>query len=447
MEFPSPWIEVFGIFALTLALIVLNGFFSGAEIAVVSLRRTRLGQLVDEGRRGAQRLQDLKNDSARFLATIQVGVTVLGSMTSVIGGASAVAIVEPVFRNLPVPHLDSLAGPLALGLTVLVISYLTLVLGELVPKSLALHYTEGLACFSAPVIYRTSQVLSPAIRVLQGSTRALLRAFGRDQAPAEVLFSEEEVKRIVREGTAQGIFDEAEHQLIRSVFEFTDTSVREVMVPRADMHAVDLHTPVEDVMRGLLESGFSRAPVYNQDLDHVVGVVHIKDLLRHSQKDPHAPLSASMRPALFVPDSMQISDLLRDIQTKRAQMAIVLNEFGTVIGLATIEDLLEEIVGEIRDEFDIDEELPVHQLPDGSLLVDGSVLLEDLKENYGLPLEETPDYRTIAGFVLARLRRIPKGGEAFKYEGLRMTIVTVDDRRLRKVRIERGDAHADNKPQ
>jgi putative hemolysin len=447
MEFPSPWFEASVIVTSIVTLIVLNGFFSGAEIAVVSLRRTRLGQLVDEGRRGAQRLMVLKNDSARFLATIQIGVTFLGSMASVIGGASAVAIVEPVLRNLPVPHIGSVAEPIALVLTVMVISYLSLVIGELVPKSLALHYTEGLACFSAPIIYRTSQLFSPLIRVLQCSTQAVLRAFGREHAPPEVLFSEEEVKRIVREGTDQGIFDEAEHQLIRSVFEFTDTSVREVMVPRADMHAVELHAPVEDVMRGLLESGFSRAPVYNQDLDHIVGVVHIKDLLRNSQKDANATLSASMRPALFVPDSMQISDLLRDIQTKRAQMAVVLNEFGTVIGLATIEDLLEEIVGEIRDEFDIDEELPVQHLPDGSLLVDGSVLLEDLKENYGLPLEETPDYRTLAGFVLARLRRIPKGGEAFKYEGLQMTIVTVDDRRLRKVRIERGDGLPKAKPQ
>jgi putative hemolysin len=447
MEFPSLWFEASFIATFILTLILLNGFFSAAEIAVVSLRRTRIGQLVDEGRRGAQLLNILKGDSARFLATIQVGVTLLGSLASVIGGAAAVAFLEPLLLALPVPHISSFAEPVALALTVLVISYLTLVIGELVPKSLALHYTEGLACFSAPIIYRTSQLFSPLIRVLQCSTHAVLRLFGREQAPPEVLFSEEEVKRIIREGTDQGIFDEAEQQLIRSVFEFTDTSVREVMVPRADIHAVELNAPVEEVMRGLLESGFSRAPVYNQDLDHIVGVVHIKDLLRNTQKDPALTLAASMRPALFVPDSMQISDLLRDIQTRRAQMAIVLNEFGTVIGLATIEDLLEEIVGEIRDEFDIDEELPVQQLPDGSLLVDGSVLLEDLKEHYGLPLQETQDYRTIAGFVLARLRRIPKGGEAFKYEGLHMTIVTVDDRRLRKVRIERGDGLTKAKPQ
>jgi putative hemolysin len=445
MVFSSLWLEASVIVTLIVTLIALNGFFSGAEIAVLSVRRTRLGQLVDEGRRGAQLVNALKDDSARFLATIQVGITLVGSTASVIGGASAVALIEPALRDLPVPHLSSVAGPVALALTVVVISYLTLVIGELVPKSLALHYTEGLACFSAPIIYRTSQLFSPIIRVLRCSTQAVLRLFGREQAPPEVLFSEEEVKRIVREGTDQGIFDEAEQELIRSVFEFTDTSVREVMVPRADIHAVELNTPVETVMRGLLQSGFSRAPVYNQDLDHVVGVVHIKDLLRNTQKDATVTLSSSIRPALFVPDSMQISDLLRDLQIKRAQMAIVLNEFGTVIGLATIEDLLEEIVGEIRDEFDIDEELPVQQLPDGSLLVDGSVLLEDLKENYGLPLQETQDYRTIAGFVLARLRRIPKGGEAFKHEGLRMTIVTVDDRRLRKVRIERGDGVAEAK--
>ena len=241
---------------------------------------------------------------------------------------------------------------------------------------------------------------------------------------------------MVHEGAQHGIFDEAERQLIHSVFEFTDTSVREVMVPRSEVHAVEAGTPLPAILKELVDTGFSRMPVYQGDLDHVIGIVHIKDLLREVEKPQTQSLNAIMHPAFFVPDSMQISDLLRELQSRRTHMAIVVNEFGTVIGLVTIEDLLEEIVGEIRDEFDVDEEQPIQELPDGSLLVQGSCPLNDLKERYGMPFEETPDYRTIAGFVLAALKRFPKGGEAITHSGYKMTVVVLDGRRLRKIRIE-----------
>jgi len=240
----------------------------------------------------------------------------------------------------------------------------------------------------------------------------------------------------VHEGAQHGIFDEAERQLIHSVFEFTDTSVREVMVPRSEVHAVEDTTALPAILKELVDTGFSRMPVYQGDLDHVIGIVHIKDLLREVEKQQTQSLRAIMHPAFFVPDSMQISDLLRELQSRRTHMAIVVNEFGTVIGLVTIEDLLEEIVGEIRDEFDVDEEQPVQELPDGSLLVQGSCPINDLKDRYGLPFEETSDYRTIAGFVLATLKRFPKGGEAITHSGYKMTVVVLDGRRLRKIRIE-----------
>jgi len=420
---------------LILMLILANGFFSAAEIAIVSLRTSRISQLIDERRRGAQTASVLKNEPSSFLATVQIGVTIVGSMASVIGGAGAVEILAPALQGLPL--IGAWAGAIALGVTVAVISYLTLVLGELVPKSIGLRYTEGFALSSAPLIFRLSRLFSPVVRLLTWSTNLVLRAFGGERQASENLFSEEEVKHIVREGAKEGIFDEAEHQLIHSVFEFTDTSVREVMVPRSDIYAVERGTSLQELLDRLTESGFSRVPVFEGDLDHIVGVVHLKDLLRRMRKDSPASVSEVMHPALFVPDSMQISDLLRDLQSRRAHMAVVLNEFGTVIGLVTIEDLLEEIVGEIRDEFDSDEELPIQELPDGSLLVEGSVLLTDLNEKHGLGIEQSDDYRTVAGFVLARLRRIPKGGEALVWNHIRMTVVTIDGRRLRKVRIEK----------
>jgi len=416
-------------------LILANGFFSAAEISIVAVRKSQLAQLISDGRTVANVVVALKDDPTRFLATVQVGVTVVSSMASVIAGAAAVRYLEPLVRAALPEVLSQWAEAIALSTTVVLISYFMLV-GELVPKSLALAHSERLACLAARPINRISLLAHPLVKVLTSSTDAVLWLFGQHTKAEEAFVSEEEVKHMVREGARHGIFDEAERQLIHSVFEFTDTSVREVMVPRSEVHAVEASVPPADVLKELVETGFSRMPVFQGDLDHISGIVHIKDLLREVQKPEPAPLPAVMHPAFFVPDSMQISDLLRELQSRRTHMAIVVNEFGTVIGLVTIEDLLEEIVGEIRDEFDFDEEQAIQELPDGSLLVQGSLPLTDLKSQYGIPFDETPDYRTLAGLVLARLKRFPKGGEAITESGYKMTVVVLDGRRLRKIRIE-----------
>ncbi len=428
----TAWLDVVAIAALILA----NGFFSAAEFSIVAVRKSRVVQLITEGRSSAHTVATLKEDPNRFLATVQIGVTVLGSMASVIGGAASVRYLSPFVRQLLPVMLQQWAETVALGVTVVLISYFMLVVGELAPKSLALRYSERLALFSGGPIHRLSLVAGPLVRLLTRSTDAVLWLFGKHATAEEAFISEAEVKQMVHEGAQHGIFDEAERQLIHSVFEFTDTSVREVMVPRAEVHAIDASTPLPAILKNLVETGFSRMPVFQGELDHVIGIVHIKDLLREVEKPQPASLAAVMHPAFFVPDSMQISDLLRELQTRRTHMAVVVNEFGTVIGLVTIEDLLEEIVGEIRDEFDIDEEQPVQELSDGSLLVQGSLPLNDLKERYELPFEETSDYRTVAGLVLARLKRIPKGGEAITEAGYKMTVVVLEGRRLRKIRIE-----------
>jgi putative hemolysin len=428
----TAWLDI----AAILVLILANGFFSAAEISIIAVRKSRLAQLISEGQPAANTVAALKEEPGRFLATAQIGITVVGSMASVIGGAAAVRYFEPVLRDVLPAAVQQWSAGLALALTVMVISYFTLVLGELAPKSLALRYSERLANFSARPIQRLSILAAPLVKTLTRSTDAVLWFFGSHVSGREAFVSEEEVKHLIHEGAQHGIFDEAERQLIHSVFEFTDTSVREVMVPRSEVHAVEASTPLPQILKQLIDTGFSRMPVFQGDLDHVTGIVHIKDLLREVEKPKPAALSSVMHPAFFVPDSMQISDLLRELQSRRTHMAIVVNEFGTVIGLVTIEDLLEEIVGEIRDEFDFDEEQPVHELSDGSLLVQGSFPLDELKERYGTPFEETPDYRTVAGFVLAQLKRIPKGGEAITAAGYKMTVVVLDGRRVSKIRIE-----------
>jgi putative hemolysin len=318
-----------------------------------------------------------------------------------------------------------------------VISYLSLVLGELVPKSLALRYPERVACAVARPLDLFSRMFSIVVRLLTTSSNLLLLLTGSGAKATEALVSEEEVKYLVREGAEKGVFDDTEKEFIHSVFDFADTFVREVLTPRTDIHALEVHTSCPDALHEMSDSGFSRMPVYEEDLEHIIGIVHIKELLRAQEHGKTAVLRDFLHPAYFVPDSMQISHLLRQLQVRRAHMAIVVNEFGTVIGLATIEDLLEEIVGEIRDEFDVDEEQPIQEIREGVLLVEGGVTLSDLKEQYHLPVEETASYRTLAGLLLARLERIPRGGESVVHEGYRLTIVEMEGRRIAKVKVEK----------
>ncbi len=429
------WLET----TLILLLILANGFFAGSEIAIVSVRRSRIDQLIEQGHTSAQVVGRLKDDSARFLATAQIGMTLVGSLASAVGGASAVKYLEPVFQQSSISFLQEWGGILALGTVVVVISYLSLVLGELVPKTLALRYPERIACAVARPLDLFSRMFSVVVRLLTASSNVLLFLSGTGAKSTEALVSEEEVKYLIREGAQKGVFDDTEKEFIHSVFDFADTSVREVLTPRTEIHALEVRTACADALHEMIASGFSRMPVYEEDLERIIGIVHIKELLRAQEQGQTASLRDFLHPAYFVPDSMQISHLLRELQVRRAHMAVVVNEFGTVIGLATIEDVLEEIVGEIRDEFDVDEEQPVKDIGEGVLLVEGGVALSDLKEQHHLPLEETVSYRTLAGLLLARLERIPKGGESVLHEGYRLTIVDMDGRRIAKVKVEKLD--------
>ena len=344
MDGQSAWLEVF----LVGLLILANGFFSAAEIAIVSVRKSRLSQLIAEQRHVANVVAALKEDPSRFLATVQIGVTLVGSMASVVGGAASVQALAPILRTILPAAIEDWAQAIALSVTVILISYFMLVIGELVPKSVGLRHSERLALLAGRPIQALSQLAAPLVKLLTLSTDAVLWLLGLGGTAEEAFTSEEEVKHIVHEGARHGIFDEAERQLIHSVFAFTDTSVREVLVPRSEVHAIEVSTPLADVLKEVVQTGFSRMPVYEGDLDRIVGIVHIKEVLREVEKPQPASLAAITHAAYFVPDSMQISDLLRELQNRRTHMAIVVDEFGTVVGLVTIEDLLEEIDGEIR---------------------------------------------------------------------------------------------------
>jgi len=419
------------------ALILANGFFAASEIAVIAIRKSRIDAMLDRGTRCASIIARLKNDPDRFLATVQIGVTVVGTLASAIGGAAAIAYLEPRFAASPLVLVGRWSHALALLIVVLPISYLSLVLGELVPKSLALKYSEQIACFVARPIDLLARATAVFVRTLTASSNAVLRLFGVPEAEGASFISAEEVKSLIREGAAKGIFNETEKELIHSVFEFADTPVKAVMVPRTEIHAVEVHASFEEVARSFVDSGFSRIAVYEGELDKIIGILYNKDVFKALVEKTEFKIRDHLHPAFFVPSTLPISELLKQLQRRRLAMALVVNEFGEVEGLATLEDLVEEIVGEIRDEYDREERGPVERLPDGSLVIQGSALLKDLKTDFALPFEESPDYHTLAGFMLAKLKRIPRAGEWVEDNGYKLTIVDMEGRRIVKIKSER----------
>jgi putative hemolysin len=432
MIFESLWLEAVLVFMLILA----NGFFAASEIAIIAVRKSRIDALLEKGAKSATSVARLKNDPDRFLATVQIGVTVVSTFASAIGGAAAMGFLKPRIESLPIPNADQWGEPLAILCVVIPIAYLSLVLGELVPKSLALRFSEQIAFLVARPIDFLSRISSVLVKILTASSNAVLRIFGRNEVEGASFISVEEVKSLIREGAARGIFNETEKELIHSVFEFADTAVKAIMKPRTEIHAIEMGASLNDIAKSFVESGFSRIPVYEGDLDRIVGVLYNKDVFKALQERGDFRMRDHLHRAFFAPSSLPISELLKQLQRRHLSMALVVNEFGEIEGLATVEDIVEEIVGEIRDEYDREEHGPVERLADGSMLIQGSALLRDLKSDFDLPFEESADYLTLAGFVLAQLKRIPRGGEWVEHNGYRLTIVDMEGRRIVKIKME-----------
>jgi putative hemolysin len=428
---PEPaWVVV-----VIVILLLGNGFFSGSEIAVISARRSRIEALAAEGKRSAERVKALQENLDGFLATVQIGVTVMGTLAGVLGGYLASRHLEPAFRDAEVARFLAPAL-LASSLVGLLIVYVELILGELVPKALALKWSEPVALLvSWPfvVMQRGSRWL---VALLTASTRAVLMLFGIREFGQRTFVSEEEIKHMVTEGTAQGVIAESEAELIHSVFAFKDTPVRKVMVPRPKIFALDADTPPEQVGGLIVESGFSRIPAYVGSIDNVIGLVYVKDALRLLEKGQPVVPRKVLHPVHFVPETKKVGDLLAELRKRRTHMAIVIDEHGSVTGLVTLEDIIEEIVGEIHDEYDW-EERSVEKLRDGSLVVEGTLAAAELRDLYEVPLPQSGGFETVAGFMLERLGTVARGGETVLVETHRLTVVDVERNRISKVKIEK----------
>lgn len=420
---------------LILIFVLINGFFAASEIAVVTIRRSRIKQLVEENIHNAKLLGELRQNPDKFLATIQFGVTLAGAIASAIGGAAAVQVIKPLLKEIPIPVIAHSSEAISIGIVVTFITYVSIVFGELVPKSIALSKPESVALFAAPIISGFAAVAGVAIKLLTSTTNVILKPFGKKAFTERALVSEEEVKILIEEGGEQGVFEPDERELIHSVFEFTDTFVKEVMVPAPQMVTIGIDMSVEEIKKIVSEEKYSRYPVIGKGVNDVRGVLYIKDFYNAVLKDEGKfNLRRLIKPPLFIPETMKISNLMKEMQKKRFHLAIVVDEYGVVSGLVTMEDLIEEIVGEIRDEYDI--ENPVIKISDNVYIIDASISLSDLREYYNINLEESSEYESLGGYILTALQCIPETGDVVEKDGMRLKIVEMAGQRIVKVKLE-----------
>jgi putative hemolysin len=419
---------------IILLLILTNGFFVAAEIAFVSVRRTRLDELAETGDRGAKRAQVLMRDPGRFLAVIQVAITFLSALASAVAAVSIVSVVAEPLSGIT--FLADQADTIALLFVTSIVSVVSIVLGELIPKGFALANPDRIALTVSGPITIFAKIVSPFVAVLVALTKLISKPFGIDPTRTPEL-SAAEIRLIVEQGSQQGVLEAEEEQMISAVMSLSDSKLHEVMVPRIDIAAIDQEASFDDAVTLVLTEGHSRTPLYKESVDHIVGILYAKDLLRIiAAGGPRPRLRDIMRPALFVPESQAVDDLLNELQRRRVHMAIVLDEYGGTAGLVTIEDLLEEIVGEIQDEFDEEEPMKVI-VREGEAILDGRADIDEMGEliDPALELEDDEEYDTVGGFVYHRIGRVPVVGDTVAVDPFKITVIKVIGRRVGKVRV------------
>jgi putative hemolysin len=411
-----------------------------SELAVVSARPARLEAQARKGGRGARLALALARDPGRMLSTVQIGITLVGIVAGAFGGA---ALAEPLDDALArVPGLAPFSAELAYTLVVVAITYLSLIIGELVPKQLALRAPERVAALVAPVIDVLSRISTPAVWLLETSSHLVLRLLASEAKPRDTV-SEEEVHVLIAEGTRTGVFHKAEQEMIGRVLRLADRPVRAIMTPRLELVWLDVEDEPAKVGKVIQESGHSRFVVGKGSLDDVLGIVHVRSLVSAFLAGQTLDLRAALRPMLVVHDSMPVLRALEALRQARVSMALVVDEYGEVEGVVTVEDVLEAVVGDMPERR-LGEEPAIVRREDGSMLMDGLLAIDEVKLALGfdrLPDEKT--YQTLAGFVLAQLGRVPEEGQSVAYNGWRFEVVDMDGRRIDKVLVRRSAARED----
>lgn len=418
---------------IILLLVLLNGFFALSELAVVSSRKGRLQQYAEDGRRGAAAALRLAEDPTGFLSAVQVGITLIAILSGAYGEATLAAPLAPVLELIP--WIGVKAGAIASAIVIVSITFLSLTIGELVPKRLALRNPERLACIVAPPMRIVSNVAMPIIWLLRQVTDLVMRLFA-PPAAEDPRVTEEEVKTLIAEGTAAGIFAPAEREMLEGVLRIADRTVRSIMTPRPDIVWLDLDDSVEEISAMIVKSGHSRFPVARGDVDNLVGIVHAKDLLEQSCKGGTFDLKSAARDPIYIHESTPVLKLLEAFQKSIVHVAVVLNEHGTVEGIVTPTDILVAIAGDLPEREGEDEPSAVMRA-DGSWLLDGQMPVYEVERKLEIKglIADDEEYTTLAGFVLTQFGHIPAPGEAFNWQNWRFEVVDLDGRRIDKVLV------------
>ena len=438
--------------AVVVILILVGGFFAASEMALITVKRHRISQLADDGNHAARTARRLVEDPGRFLATIQIAITFLGFLSGAIGAVAFSGGLASLIKTIPWTWLQQTADTIAFVVMTLVIALASIIVGELVPKTLALNFPERLALFVARPIGFIQSLLSPIVWVVSRSSALFVRLLGGTEKPQGGYLSTEELKLLVETGSQQGQIEEDEKEMIHGVIELGDKRVHEVMVPRIGIRAVNVDDPIDEVIEMIIAAGHSRLPVFEENLDNVVGILYAKDLLPYLKGNGRAhgqiDIRTLVRPPVYVPESKAVDELLQDMQTAKRHIAIVVDEYGGTAGLVTMEDVVEEIVGEIQDEYDTEEAM-VDAIESDEMVafrLDGRVSMDDLRDLFDLSDDDEEDeeaYDTVGGFVVHRVGRIPLPGAELPFrDGVTLRVEAAEPRRVARViasRTRRSD--------
>jgi putative hemolysin len=432
---------------IVVLLIAINGFFAGAEVSLLSVRHSRLRQMAAEGNAGAQAALNLLANPGRLLSVTQVGVTLASLGLGWAGEDTLYQILASWFQPLTTPVTVKFLHGLSFALSFLTISYFHVVLGEVVPKNLAIAKNAQMAALTAPALLLFYRATVAFVVVIERSAAAITRALHLKGEGHGSVHTSEELKLIVSSSRGLGYLPEAQEDMIHRVLDLSAVSVREIMIPRNDIVSIPIDATLDEVLHTMNEQRHSRLPVYEKTPEKIVGLLHYKDLLpvweerriaiRSSRPSQAFRISKLMRPLLFVPETKEVSQMLDEFRHGRSHMAVIVDEFGTIIGLVTVEDVLEQIVGQIEDEHD---ERVVRRMEADEVELDGATRIRDLESEFGIEIPPDAGFETLAGFLLFKLGEIPQAGRAVEYEGRRYTVLEMERNRIARVRIEKLQA-------
>jgi CBS domain containing-hemolysin-like protein len=424
--------------ALIVVLVLLNAFFVAAEFALVSVRRTRIEEMVAQGDQRALAVRRAISDPDRFIAATQLGITLASLGLGWIGEPALSHLIDPVVSLIPIPSnwVNLTAHGISAAIGFGVITFIHVVVGELTPKSIALQRAERTSLFVAPPMILAEWIFKPAIWLLNGTGNLILRVLGfRAASGRELVHSVEEIKMLMAASANQGLLGVTEHDMLDAVFDLRQLMVRQVMIPRTEMAVLEADDTLGDMIALQKDSSHGKMPVYENDIDHIVGVLYVRDVVEELAKGAlDVPIRRFIRPAIFVPETARIGVALAVFRDKRQHVAIVLDEYGGTAGLITLEDVLEEIAGDMPDQFEGEDEREIVQQPDGSWQLSGLALIEDVNDELGLALVDE-NYDTIGGFVMGKLERIPKAGDEIATGKAHFQVIEVDGMRIDRLRV------------